>query len=234
MYLNEIFHDFPDAKVIHLVRDPRDTVASLNRMPWAASSTALNCLFAEAHIRAVARCRKTVHEVKFEELVADPKHVMKGILEYVREPWDDAVLDHQHHSPTHDVPPFPWFLSAKRNVDSKLGEPAYMKQFSAAWIREIERICAFSMRRYGYPSAVLATKPGRIERARAQLQEASEIGRSLWRVLQFCKEDRKQPPDAEKCMHLLLRLNPRAWSGYPGFEIPPIPEPDRDVAAQHA
>jgi hypothetical protein len=234
MYLNEIFHDFPDAKVIHLVRDPRDAVASLNRMPWAASSTALNCLFAEMHIRAVARCRNTVHEVKFEDLLADPKRVMKRILEYVGESWDDAVLDHQHHSPTDDVPPFPWFQSAKKNLDFKLGEPVYMKQFSGPWIREIERMCAFSMRRYGYTPAVLTREPSRMERARVRLQEASEIGRSLRRVLQFWKEVRKQPSDAEECMHLLLQLNPKAWSRYPGFEIPAIPEPQRDKAAQHA
>src|SRR5216683_1842142 len=33
---------YPDARIIHLVRDPRDVVASLLRMPWASSSVLTN------------------------------------------------------------------------------------------------------------------------------------------------------------------------------------------------
>jgi hypothetical protein len=227
MCLKQIFADFPDAKVIHLVRDPRDTVASLDRMPWATSSTALNGFYVELQIRAVAHFRDRIHVARFEDLLADPRRVLRAILEYVGEPWDDAVLDHEHHIARDDVPPFPWFLSAMTNLRPHAEEPAYLRQFGPEWIRVIESMSAFTMRRYGYSPAVLGREPSHLERARVVLRETGEIGRSLWRLLRYHSlTRRKPPPDAEEVMHALLHINPQAWNQNPGLQMPAIPPPE--------
>jgi hypothetical protein len=40
-------------------------------------------------------------EVRYEALVADTEKTMRQVLEFVGEPWDDAVLHHTDHQ--HDV-----------------------------------------------------------------------------------------------------------------------------------
>jgi hypothetical protein len=197
-------------------------------MPWATSSTALNCFYVELQIRAVARFHRRIHVVRFEDLFADPRGVLQAILEYVGEPWDDAVLDHVHHTTPDDIPPFPWFLSAANNLHPRPAEPAYLGQFGPAWIRVIESMTASTMRRYGYARAVLDREPSHVERARYVLRETGEIGRSLYRLLQYRSLARRKPtPDAREVMHALLHINPQAWSRNPGFQMPAIPPPER-------
>ena len=53
MHLKKIFSDFEDPRVIHIVRDPRSTVASLMRMPWAASSISLNSQYCDKQLKKI-------------------------------------------------------------------------------------------------------------------------------------------------------------------------------------
>ena len=43
-YLDRVLHIFPNAKIIHIVRDPRDVVASLGRANWASNEIIENSL----------------------------------------------------------------------------------------------------------------------------------------------------------------------------------------------
>ena len=40
--LPRILADFPDARIVYIMRDPRPTVMSFNRMPFGTSSSLLN------------------------------------------------------------------------------------------------------------------------------------------------------------------------------------------------
>lgn len=90
---------FPSAKFIHIHRDPRDTVASLKRMPWAAGQSTR---------RIARRCAQTyetmaawrarlgedaVHEVRYESLVADPEGELRRVCAFLGEPFDAAMLE---------------------------------------------------------------------------------------------------------------------------------------------
>ena len=81
-----------------------------------------------------------IHELTLEDLVAFPKAVLGEILDFVGEPWDDAVLDHTRYSPINDVAPFPWFLEATRSKPTApSGPPLWQRKLSPAWIRIIEK-----------------------------------------------------------------------------------------------
>lgn len=96
---------FPDCQVIHVIRDAHDVVAShRHRFGYVAAAKAAEKW--PRYIRAARRSGARLgadryFEVRYEELVADPKAVMKGLLEFLGEPWDDAVLHHEDH--LHDV-----------------------------------------------------------------------------------------------------------------------------------
>jgi hypothetical protein len=132
------------------------------------------------------------------------------------------VLDHEHHAPIDDVPPFPWFLDARRNVDR--GRAAPPLRLSPAWIRVVEGMNAFTMRTYGYAPMPLSPEPGVVACWRARLRELPEVGRSLGRLGKLLRRARKAGlPEPRRAQEELLALNPRAWAHYPGFTMPPPP-----------
>ncbi len=223
--LKKIFEDFGDPRVIHVVRDPRGTVASLLRMPWAASSVGLNSLFCQMRLKEVRPFAQRIHEIRLEDLLADTERVMRGVLEFVGEPWDDAVLDHVHHAPLHDVPPFPWFRAAKSAVRPPTGEPAWMRQLDPAWIRNIEQVHRSSMERYGYRTAELDPEPGFAARQLARLADLPEVWHSLRHRKKLLRLTRGSTvPDPREAMVTLMQFNPRAWALYPDFVMPRVPE----------
>jgi hypothetical protein len=225
-YLQKIFEDYPDPRVIHVVRDPRGSVGSLLRMPWASGSVALNSFYCDRQMKMVRPFADRIHEIRLEELLADPAGVMKGVLEFVREPWDPAVLDHENHAPKDDLPPFPWFLSAGRNIKAPTGEPAWRRELSPVWIRIVERMNRYGMTRYGYEPARLDPRPGLFARMGARLKELPEVFRSIGRMARFARLCRKKElPDPQVAMEALLSINPAAWKRYPDFKMPRVPGP---------
>src|SRR5690349_12020259 len=108
-HLTRTFEDFPDARVVHITRDPRGTVLSLSRMPWAAASLYANAAFCEIERRKVCRDDRRVLKIRLEDLLTDARGTMGRVLEDVGEPWNDAVLDHARNVPDkNDMPPLPW------------------------------------------------------------------------------------------------------------------------------
>ncbi len=96
---------FPTCRVVHVVRDGRDVVAShRHRFGYVAAVKA-----AEKWPRYIKAARETgarlsperYHELRYERLVEDPEATMRALLEFLGEPWDDAVLHHEDFP--HDV-----------------------------------------------------------------------------------------------------------------------------------
>lgn len=162
-YLSFILGMFPDAQIIHLVRDGRDCVASLKKMPWWHKSIYQSIeewtLAVESGRRAARRLSPdTFHQVQYERLVADPTTELKALCEFLGEEFDDAmtrpadvadvaVPKHKTwHVRTHeDVSP-----AAVGNWHDKL-EP---------WeLALCERIMGRQLRAYGYPPADIDQKP---------------------------------------------------------------------------
>jgi len=98
---------FPDAQYVHLIRDGRDAALSFLQMPegtftrtWAHPRTPAEfaCLWrkevgdARALGRRVGATR--YHEVRYEELVAEPEAAIRGICEYAAIPFGAAMLDY--------------------------------------------------------------------------------------------------------------------------------------------
>jgi omega-hydroxy-beta-dihydromenaquinone-9 sulfotransferase len=106
---------FPDAIFIHVVRDPRATVASLLRVAfwpslhfwWREDRTASELvedgmlpeqLAAELWVHEVASARRDKEvldasaymEIRYEDLIADPRAEVRNILAFVRLPWTSS------------------------------------------------------------------------------------------------------------------------------------------------
>jgi len=221
--VHRIFEDFPEAKVVHIYRDPRSTCSSLARMPWASRSLYANsAFFYETQRRRTLKFRDRILTVKMEELLAAPRATMQSILDFVGEPWDEAVLDHANHLPARDdMPPLPWLESATR--DRALPPPPWTG-LTPVEVRMIERRNRRLMEELGYAPAPLEAEPGRLAVWWRNVREVPEALRfiGLYAKIGLRMRDPKHLNSAET--NALFRgLNPPSWSRYPGFEIPQPP-----------
>jgi hypothetical protein len=87
---------YSDCQVIHCVRDPRDVVDS-HRRRWGLKAAWTGANDWPSHVRA-ARAFGRSHsddrffEVRYEELTTDTSQVMRNLLTWLEEPWDESVL----------------------------------------------------------------------------------------------------------------------------------------------
>jgi hypothetical protein len=222
-YLRRIFRDFPDARVIRIVRDPRSNVESLTRMPFASQSVLACSMMLRDEHRRVAPYADRILTIRLEDLLADGRTVMGKVLDFVGEPWDDAVLDHAKHLPdAHDMPPHPWLESSARD---RTAPQARWMSLSAAQVRLIETITAARMRDGGYTPAPLEREPAALSVLWARLREVPEAIRFGWVGVRIAIQLRKQNHDSEHVDAMFRLLNPPSWARYPSLKGQIKPEP---------
>jgi hypothetical protein len=220
-FLKRIFEDFPEAKVVHIVRDPRSTVLSLCRMPWASRSPYANAVYCEIDWKRAAPFRERMLQIRLEDLLAKPRETMGRVLEHVGEPWDDAVLDHPAHIPAKDdMPPYPWLeVAARARGAPEQGWPG----LTPVQIRMIERLTQRTMKGAAYAPAELAAKVSLPAVWRAGLGEVPESLRHLMTYYRHTRAITAERDFTGEALALFRLINPEAWARYPGFEMPVAP-----------
>jgi hypothetical protein len=97
-YIPALLRMFPDAQIVHLIRDGRDCVASLLTMPWFKQDIyAAICSWNEAIDGGRRAARQlppdTYREVRYEDLVADPARQLGALCEFLGEDYDPAMTE---------------------------------------------------------------------------------------------------------------------------------------------
>lgn len=162
---------FPDAKVVHMLRDPRDVARSAIGMGWAGNVYfgAETWLKTEREWDAAAPLLKPgqVHEVKYEDLVRDPAKELAAICAFAGETYEPAMLGY-HASTTYAAP------------DVKLIEQWRRKQ-SPRELGLLEPLIGEMAAARGYaPSGVEPIAPGPLARAALLIDDKLSVWR--WRI----------------------------------------------------
>lgn len=155
--LPEILEMFPQSPVIFVIRDPRDTVLSINKTFGLTAETGTR-MWRAAFI-SYWKARDSVHHVSYEELVQNPTEVVQGLCDFLGEPYEPAMLDFFENTPE--------TIRALPKVGKLLG-PAdsssvgNFRQMPVPEIEQIEGACAFGMEAMGYQftAAVPRTSEG--------------------------------------------------------------------------
>lgn len=97
---------FPDCQLVHVIRNGRDVVASYHKR-WGYLSAVKTAAFRWHEYVTIARdFGKTIskdryHELRYEELVSETEMTLRGIFEFLQEPWVPEVLN--YNDAPHDV-----------------------------------------------------------------------------------------------------------------------------------
>lgn len=158
---------FPGCRLIHIVRDPRDVVASLKRMPWGSPSVAANARLWTESVKAAERCKDNDNflRVIYRSLASEPETELRRICEFISEPFDEKMLEAED---TGKKDLEWWFQRARTAIDTSRIEK-WREQLSAEEVAVVEWIAGETMRGIGYETA--AETPTAFQKAAALADE---------------------------------------------------------------
>lgn len=170
---------FPDAAFLHVVRDPRDTAASLIAASkswgrgWAPSSAVTAARWWREHVvsaRAVSNENASrFREIRYEDLRANPVDELGRILEWLAIPLDkpecvamvDACKLERLQEGTAPTMPTPGSRSPE-GFFRKGSVGGWRRELSSGQVAAIEWICRDLMRPLGYAPAGSGAARGRL------------------------------------------------------------------------
>jgi hypothetical protein len=108
---------YPGARILHILRDPRDVVASLRRMPWADRNVLGNArLWLSSNLAAWrSRLRPQYLMVRYEELVASPEQELGRVCAFVGEEYFPSMLVPNQDPNTQQ----PWYRRAEERLTTE-------------------------------------------------------------------------------------------------------------------
>lgn len=163
-YADRVFAEFPQAKIIHMVRDPRDRYASVRKRhgqdrprPGAATG---RWLFS---MRAASRnCRRYPNNyivVQYETLAQRPEETLRQICAFIDEPFSSAMLSLEGARTYRDVGGNSSFGQIEPGVISTRSIGRFRKVLSGPELAFIQLLSGREMETWGYPLEAVRLTP---------------------------------------------------------------------------
>lgn len=153
-YVPTLLRMFPDALFIQLVRDGRDCVASLKKMPWWRRNVYQSV--AEWNL-AVDNARRSArrlppdrfHQIRYEDLVAHPERELKELCAFLGEEYDPAMLTPKEVADVAVPERKKWHENTHRDVsESAIGK--WQHSLDPTELSLCETVMARRLRAHGY------------------------------------------------------------------------------------
>ena len=108
--IRELHREFSDARILHMIRDPRDVALSRERLGWVAelrgqdAKLLATCLDWASMIRRARRSGAALGdqylEIRYEDLVTAPRKTFELVCNFVEVPFNEASLTQMRPSNT--------------------------------------------------------------------------------------------------------------------------------------
>ena len=139
---------FPNSKIIHIIRDPRDVVLSRTKAKWSKKYPYF--MHSIIYYLQMTLGRKMLYkyfnknnfyELKYEDLIKDPNYELKKICNFLEVEYENNILNY-HNSSKELVSKdeFEWKKETFNPVDNK-NSNKWKKEFNFFKILIIESIC---------------------------------------------------------------------------------------------
>jgi hypothetical protein len=145
---------FPDAQIIHVIRDGRDCAASLKRMPWWTFGYPASVYKWVSAIDTALQARERLrpdqyHEVRYEDLVAEPRRHLETLCAFLDEDFDEAMLEH-HRQAEVKVPRYKgWHEQVHRPVTGDAIQ-RWQRELDDQEVRLFEHVAGRQLEAVGY------------------------------------------------------------------------------------
>ncbi len=96
--ISSIHSFFPEAQIIHIIRDPRDVVFSKLKANWSSRRPYwLHTMIGEAQmkhgLKSAGRLRPTTyHQLRYEDLLEDPEEALRGLCRFLGIDFEEGML----------------------------------------------------------------------------------------------------------------------------------------------
>jgi hypothetical protein len=146
-YVDQLNHWYPDGKILYLIRDPRDVVASLLKMPWASQNVLTNArLWLKCTAGALScRERESCLLVGYERLVDQPEAGLKEICKFIGVDYSPLMLE-----PDDSAGVSEWWFQRAQTAPSKDRLGVWRQQLNNRQIALIESVAQPIMEAFGY------------------------------------------------------------------------------------
>ncbi|MEE9293701.1 MAG: sulfotransferase [Phycisphaerae bacterium] len=150
--LNQIF---PDAKIIHVIRDGRDVACSLQSVPWYEGTLADCANYWRVNVKRGCRHgrrfdKKRYLEIRYENLVNNPEGTIREVCHFIGEDFEPAMLqyylDAEEQMPEHS-------MAYHQNLMQPINQTAvrrWERDMSAADVATFETYAGSLLRTLGY------------------------------------------------------------------------------------
>ncbi|MEV0902338.1 sulfotransferase [Actinoplanes sp. NPDC049802] len=171
---------FPDAQIINIVRDGRDCVASLKEAPWISGD--LDQLIdiwarsADSSLRAARAYPADVyHQLRYEDLVADPVPHLRAICDFLGEEYDPAMARPCDLAPV-AVPEYKTWHALTRAEVTTARVSSWQTRLTAEEADRCEAIFGDRLTRFGYRLSTGCRRTPEIRAARTWLTVRDKLG----------------------------------------------------------
>ena len=146
---------FPDAQIVHLIRDGRDCVASLKEMEWYkhdvyhAIATWGEAIDVDEHsVKSLPP--DTYHRLYYEHLIRDPAAELKALCNFLGEEFDPAMCDPAPAAAVALPERKTWHARTRGEVNASRSG-TWRERLTAPEIALCEAVLGERLRRHGYP-----------------------------------------------------------------------------------
>ena len=183
-----VLRHFPNARLVHVIRDGRDVAASLRRQPWmklrdrsGAPALARCGAYWAARVGAGRRLRGNPRyfEIRYEDLVHRPAATLGGLLGFLGLEWHDRLL--RAETASAEAAAGPIFASS-------IGR--WRQELSPAEVAALKPVCGPLLRELGYESdpawagaAAAPLRPSRLPKRWSRWERLRIEAETLWRLV---------------------------------------------------
>ena len=199
----EILRDFPDAQVIHVVRDGRDVAMSLKKARFGPKHYYFIARYWSNYLQVAETARAHLpddrfFELRYEQLLTDTLPVLESVCSFLGVEFDDRMLAYHQTEAL--------YRTDKRNL-ANLRKPLILTNANK-WQREMRRtdlevfesVAEQSLRKFGYEPAGVARDLSPFERRKFRVQH---------KLLRFWSMAKNWSGYVEGLEMLMIRL--RRW-----------------------
>lgn len=220
-YLHEIRKLFPQARIIRIVRDPRDIALSLSKVPWGVQSFLEGLIYwnsLDATAKEFFKSDPFVYTLKFEDLIQSTEVVLSELCNFLEEPFDEHMLNTSDTGKELNSRNVPWKEKASQPIDHNR-IMVWKKEISQTQNYLAEAYLGDRLDHYGYPRAVSFSHYGYIFPSDHFIQKYEmELSNIAQKGIRFWQNDHNEVPDT-----LILLGDPAedAWAnGYKASIFP--------------